>query len=407
MKKFQLLSNRLEELSTNKIINENASYFFDFKKIKIRNELKGIWKYFDLLPLNHEKNIVSLGEGNTSLKRIKNLEKYLNNAKFYVKAESENPEGTFKDREASYVISKAKELNLKKIVFHSTGNTGRAYSLYSKKAGIESYFFIPLSCMEKCNLNMTSEKNHIIAVDGKFKDVSSIAKFFSEKNNITVLAPLHDKLEGKATIAYEQFYECPKATIFVQTIAGGYGILGFLNGHYRLRNAKIEPHDYKIPKILAIQPSDMDTIKKAFEKGLENLTEEDFIISKNPFEKTLQSTNPLKTFKEVRKCIIETNGRILSVSSEEAKEIRNIFEFELMNKKIRISYDNEKSPFLGFAGLVKAANQNIINKEDIIYFVLTGSGKIDSTPVKPDAILIPSKNGYKIKYAKPKLRKML
>lgn len=378
-------------LNNDKIIYTNGEYIIEEKDVKYYDE-NNMWRYFDLIALSNPENIVTLNEGKTSLKRVKKLEKYLNNAELWIKCESENPEGTFKDREASYVISKAKELGLKRIVFHSTGNTGRAYSLYAKKADIESYFFVPLSCMDKCNQNMVSDKNHIIAVDGKFSDVSKIAKAFARKNNIEALAPLHDKLEGKATIAYEQYEECPNATMFVQTIAGGYGIIGYLMGHKRIQ--LLENKEHTIPKIVAIQLEGNDTIKKAISKGLNNLTKEDMLISETPFEKTLQSTNPLKTYETVKNCIEETDGIIESVTVSEIESNKDIFETELKSLGIEVNYENEKSPFISFAGLIKLANNGLINEKDKIYFVLTGSGKKDKTMVKPDAIVKPTDDGY-------------
>ena len=240
---------------------------------------------------------------------------------------------------------------------------------------------------------MTSEINHIIAVDGKFSDVSKIAKIFAKKNNIEALAPLHDKLEGKATLAYEQFEECPEATMFVQTIAGGYGIVGYLMGHKRLQSLGIKK-DNKTPKIVAVQIEGSDTIKKAMTNGLESLTKEDLMISETPFEKTLQSTNPLKTYEVVRDSINATDGIIESVSIKEVEENKELFEKELGALNIDVCYQNEKSPFISFAGLIKLAKKGLIDKKDKIYFVLTGMGKTGKRSVKPDAILKPTEDGY-------------
>jgi len=357
---------------------------------------KSMWIYFDLIPLSNKLNIVSLNEGNTPIIRVKELEKYLNNCKFYVKNEGLNPTGTFKDREASYVISKAKELGLKRIVFHSTGNTGRAYMYYANKAKIETFFFLPLSCINKCDKFILTEKNHIIAIDGKFSQVSKIAKEFAKKNNIVAVASLQDKLEGKATIAYEQVKELPFATIFAQTIAGGYGIIGYELGFNRLKLKHLLAKDIKFPKIFAIQSSNEDTISKAINNGLNSITEEDLLISEKPFENTLQSTNPLKTYELVKECINKSNGIITSVNAKEVKEFKYIFEDALTKNNIICDYNNEKSPYICFSGLVKLAREKKICKTDIIYFILTGVGRKHNQTPKPEAILLPTVLGYDI-----------
>lgn len=358
---------------------------------------KDMWRYIDLIPLKDKDNVVALGEGKTSLIRVKELEKYLNGAKLFCKNESENPTGTFKDREASYVISKAKEFGLKKIVFHSTGNTGRAYSMYASQVGIESYFFLPISCMEKCDDAMKKDSIHIIAVDGHFDQVGSVAKSFAKKNGLITLAPLHDKLEGKATLAYEQYEELPEATMYVQTIAGGYGILGFLLGHKRLKEFGMSPKNYSIPRIIAIQAEDNCTIAKGMEVGEGKLTADDLILPKLPFEKTLQSSNPLKTFSEVKEAINETKGLVGVASIEKIQEIKDFFEASLLKHDIHVSFENEKSPHISYAGLIALAKKNLITSKDVIYMVITGKGcEKKSEMLDPEAIVKPMPNGYEV-----------
>jgi len=388
--------------------NQEISYRFIFKQEKFQFlDRDTMWKYFHLIPLKNSKNILSLKEGHTPLARVPELEKFLNGAKFYCKNDGEGPTGTFKDREASYVISKVKEMGLKKIAFHSTGNTGRSYSVYAKKADIESFFFLPLNCMDKCDSSMINDNIHIIAVDADFNRVSEVVKSFSKKNDIAILAPLHDKLEGKATIAYEQFSELPEATMFVQTIAGGYGIIGFLLGHERLRLFGLSSSNYKIPRIIAIQSADNCTIARGMLVGKENISDSDLILPKNPFEKTLQSTNPLKTFAQVKNCLEKTNGLITVASEEEIITLKNIFEEALARHNIGVSYENEKSPYISFAGLVNLAREKKINSSDIIYMLMTGKGRGDNITPNPEAIVKPDDNGYEIIKSSEYLRRML
>ena len=340
--------------------------------------------------------------------RIPEIEELINGAKLFCKNECENPTGTFKDREASYVISKAKEFGIKKIVFHSTGNTGRAYANYAKKANIESFFFLPLNCIDKCDSSLISDNIHIIAIDGPFNQVSKIAKTFAKKNGIPHLAPLHDKLEGKATIAYEQFEELPEATMFVQTIAGGYGIMGFSLGYDRLSKFEINNKKYKVPRIIAVQTEDNCTIEKGIRIGKDNLLESDLILPLDPFEKTLQSTNPLSTFAKVKNCLDKTNGLIVTASLSEIDKLKVLFDRVLHSHDIQISFDNEKSPYISFTGLVKIAREGKINSKDIIYMIITGKGCNNNilTP-RLEAILKPSNDGYVVNLASQYLKNLL
>lgn len=409
--KFVLLDGKLnQEDLLSFVYKDNLEYQLQSGNKDATSEYSSrsdMWHYFNLLPIQDPSNIVSLGEGRTMLKRICSLEKYLNFAKLYCKYEGENPTGTFKDREASYVISKMKELKMNKMVCHSTGNTGRAYCRYAKEADIETFFFLPLSCMDKCDRSMLGHGIHIIALDGHFNQVSSIAKLFATKNNIQVVAPMHEKLEGKATIAYEQYEELPSATIFAQTIAGGYGILGFVLGHKRMKMNGITDRKYKIPRIYAFQVDDNCTITTAYKNGVENISDEDLKLPQIPFEKTLQSTNPLKTFSAVKMALDGTNGMIESSSIKEVESIKNIFEDALQKEGMKVSFDKEKSPYISFAGLVKLAKAGKIKKEDIIYMVVTGRGCKEQGNIEPEAILKQTEGGYEILKSSNYLKKFL
>jgi threonine synthase len=58
----------------------------------------GLWKYYDFMPIKKRENIVSLGEGNTPLLKSKRLAKELGLSNLYLKIETGNPSGSFKDR---------------------------------------------------------------------------------------------------------------------------------------------------------------------------------------------------------------------------------------------------------------------------------------------------------------------
>src|SRR5690606_34119208 len=59
----------------------------------------GIWRYRELLPLNHSENIVSLGEGGTPLIHMHNLGAMLGLKYLFFKDERQGPTNSFKDRQ--------------------------------------------------------------------------------------------------------------------------------------------------------------------------------------------------------------------------------------------------------------------------------------------------------------------
>ena len=52
-----------------------------------------IWRYFELMPVRDESNVVTLGEGGTPMMRAGNLERSLDARTLYIKDEGQNPHG--------------------------------------------------------------------------------------------------------------------------------------------------------------------------------------------------------------------------------------------------------------------------------------------------------------------------
>jgi threonine synthase len=82
---------------------------------------RSFWRYKDVLPLNDFSNAISYGEGTTPLVNM-----VFNDVKFLGKMDFMLPSGSFKDRGASLMISKCKEMEIDEIAScSSTGMAGR------------------------------------------------------------------------------------------------------------------------------------------------------------------------------------------------------------------------------------------------------------------------------------------
>ncbi len=137
-------------------------YDYEAVKEKInRKELSrrsaGVWRYFELLPLDQRKNIVTLGEGGTPLIRAKKLAAELRMKNLYLKDETRNATSSFKDRPMSVGVSKAVEFGARTVVCASSGNAAIALSAYAAKAGIKCYAFVaagaPLSKIAQLSMH--------------------------------------------------------------------------------------------------------------------------------------------------------------------------------------------------------------------------------------------------------------
>jgi len=99
-----------------------------------------MWLYQPLLPVSAE-NVTSLGEGATPLLAVPQLGARLGIPNLYVKDESRNPSGSFKDRLAAAAVSAAREMGKRVVVGSSSGNAGAAIGAMAARAGLPCVMF--------------------------------------------------------------------------------------------------------------------------------------------------------------------------------------------------------------------------------------------------------------------------
>jgi threonine synthase len=99
-----------------------------------------MWRYLPLMPVT-EENVVSIGEGATPLLKAPRLGAHLGVPNLYLKDESRNPTGSFKDRLASAAVSAARQLGKRVVVGSSSGNAGAAVAAMAARAGMPCIMF--------------------------------------------------------------------------------------------------------------------------------------------------------------------------------------------------------------------------------------------------------------------------
>ena len=143
-------SQRCPECDSNRCYAEYDGASQKLKKNLFKNSSprKGLWRYFDLLPINYPENIVTTGEGDVAIDRWSFLENIaidhgIRCQVFAHRQDNNNATGTFKDLAASLVASGFLENNIRKSVVASTGNIGVAYTRYISASKGEICIFIP------------------------------------------------------------------------------------------------------------------------------------------------------------------------------------------------------------------------------------------------------------------------
>ena len=86
---------------------------------------KGVWAYSKQLGLDPSATWVSLGEGDTPL-----IQTTINGQPIWLKMESQNPTGSYKDRGSTVLVSHLKSRRVEYTIEDSSGNAGASFAAY-------------------------------------------------------------------------------------------------------------------------------------------------------------------------------------------------------------------------------------------------------------------------------------
>ncbi|MBM4298611.1 MAG: pyridoxal-phosphate dependent enzyme, partial [Deltaproteobacteria bacterium] len=145
-----------------------------FAKASLDGRVASLWRYRELLPLQDDVNLISLGEGFTPLLPAKKLGAEFGLRQLWIKDEAQNPTGSFKDRGLSLAISRARELGVKKAAIPSAGNAGGSFAAYAARAGIEAHVFMPRDTPVANRIEVEQYGAKLTLVDGLINDCGRI-----------------------------------------------------------------------------------------------------------------------------------------------------------------------------------------------------------------------------------------
>lgn len=165
---------------------------------------------------------LSLGEGNTPLIRLYNLEKILSwKGQLWAKCEYQNPTGSFKDRGSIAEISKALNQGKKGIVCASTGNMAASLAAYAARANLSCLVFIPESTPPSKMRQAIICGTKVIKIKGTYDDCVQKARTFSQKNNLLLCGDYEIRRLGQSSIGVELAKSDIKFDSFIVPVGNG------------------------------------------------------------------------------------------------------------------------------------------------------------------------------------------
>ncbi|MBD1395673.1 threonine synthase [Pontibacter sp. JH31] len=246
-----------------------AGYIPDnFKKESLQQREGTMWRYLEMLPVLHEQNIVSLGEGYTPILKLTNLAKKYELSSLQLKDEGQNPTGSFKARGLSMAISKAKEHGVEGCIIPTAGNAGVAMSAYCAKAGMRAVVVMPRHTPKAFRDECYWYGAEVVLVDGLINDCAAKVKELNRSGELLDVSTLKEpyRLEGKKTMGYEIAeqgnWQLPDVILY--PAGGGTGLIGIWKAFKEMQQLGWLGKGIKLPRMVAVQAANCQPLVETF-----------------------------------------------------------------------------------------------------------------------------------------------
>jgi threonine synthase len=362
-------------------------------KDTLSKRIPNVWKYYEFLPIRDKRAIVDLGSGNTPLLKADRLASKIGLKTLYIKDETHNPTGSFKDRSMTVGVSKAVEFGYRVTATASSGNAAAALAAHSAKAGLGCYAFVLCSAPD-IKLSQIGLYGAIVTrvqsmVEGKDPTVQMLRSAVKEYGwyPCPSFGPFNPyQVEGPKTMTYEIVEQLNWNTpdwIFIPTGSGclAAGIWKGLNDYTSL------DFIHSSSRLAIIQSEGCAPLVRAFKSRADPFNIKPW-ENPNTIAGGLADVYPWDGDAALA-ALRETNGLAEEVSDRDILQAQRVL---ASNEGIFA----EPTGVASLAGLIRLIEEGVVKRDESVVVLVTGSGfkdpnsaRLQSTEVpiiKPDLI---------------------
>ena len=166
---------------------------------------RSIARFAPLLPIRSRESLPPLAVGNTPLLHARRLGHALGLSHLFVKDDGRNPSASFKDRASAIAVARAQDEQRPVVATASTGNAAAALGALAAAAGQATVIFVPRTAPPAKIAQLLVFGCKVLAVDGTYDDAFDLCmeacREFGWYNRSTGYNPY--MTEGKKTVSYE------------------------------------------------------------------------------------------------------------------------------------------------------------------------------------------------------------
>jgi threonine synthase len=325
----------------------------------------GIWRYWELLPVNSPQNAVSLGEGGTPVLKMSEIGNMYGLRDLYLKDEGLNPTGTFKARGAAVGVSKAKELGAQVLAMPTAGNAGAAWAAYSTRSKLRMVVAMPQDAPLVTQSECVAYGAETYLVEGLISDAGRFINKLASEHGWFQVATLKEpyRIEGKKTMGLEIFQDfqgkLPAAIIY--PTGGGVGLIGMWKAFLELKQAGLIEGD--LPKMVVCQAEGCSPIVKAFLEGKDRA---EFFEGAHTIAAGIRVPSALGDFL-ILDAVRSSGGTAVAVSDEEILET-----WKEVSKREGMLICPEGAAAVRAAKMIR--EKGLVGPDDPVLILNTGAG---------------------------------
>jgi threonine synthase len=235
---------------------------------EIRTRAATMWRYRELLPIDDESEIVTLGEGITPLLASRKHDNV------WIKDESKNPTRSFKSRGMAAAVTMAKRLGARSLAAPTAGNAGAALSAYGARAGLPVFVAMPKDTPQSIVDECRSYGAQVELVAGVITDAGKrVAQYIAENGGFD-LSTLKEpyRIEGKKIMGYELLEDLGRLPdVILYPTGGGTGLIGMWKAFDEME--RLGWIGSERPRMFSVQSNGCAPVVRAFNEGLDTAPE--------------------------------------------------------------------------------------------------------------------------------------
>lgn len=305
--------------------------------------------------------------GGTPLLPVPVLRRRLGMPHLWVKDDTRNPSGSSKDRASWLVCAKALQYGLGTVATASTGNAATALAGCAAAMGLRAVVFVPAAAPPAKLLQIRAHGALLLAVDGSYDEAFELCRAACAArgwyNRSTALNPY--TIEGKKTAALEIAADLPDHEADTVLVGAGDGVIlgGLAKGFADLHQAGLLR---RLPRLLAVQATGSDALARGWEAGdpaAARVTQADSVADSLNVEAPRNAVHALRVLRE-------TQGACVRVDDGELRAA-----IALLGRAAGVFA--EPAGAAALAGLLRALEQNLVDRDERVVLLVTGSGLKD------------------------------